>query len=179
VKAEHRYSPPVDDRGIELTIRVRVGNHLTATRKADRRAVVLPVVVLELLAVAAARWIALDPAHEARFGLPQAAPHLDVIAAGKIELRVVQPPWHVDVHAADAILVMRNMINHRRDEPGDVGPRGVGQVLPDRTAAVGETLRKMGGRRVEENPRRLTRARRQHNDAGADVAVLASRLVDV
>ena len=102
-----------------------------------------------------------------------------MVAAREIELRVVQPPRHVQVHPADAVLVMRDVISHRRNESGEVGPRRVGEILADGAARVGEPLRMARRLRVEQNARRLARARRDDDDARVDVLVLTRALVDV
>src|SRR6266480_6735544 len=64
VKPEDRNPPPIHHAWVDLAVAVLVGDHLAAAREADRRAVVAPVVVLQLLAVAAAGGVAMNPAQE-------------------------------------------------------------------------------------------------------------------
>ena len=40
-------------------------------------------------------------------GWLESAADFDMVAAREVELLVVEPPRHVDVHAADAVLVVR------------------------------------------------------------------------
>src|SRR5688572_33036770 len=126
VEAKHRDSEAVDDIRIELAVRVVVRDHLAAPLEADRGAVVLPVVLFQLHSVSAAGRIAVNPAHEARARLSHTTTYLDVVSARKIELLVVEPPRHVDVHSACAILVVPGMILHRRDVAGYSATRRVG-----------------------------------------------------
>src|SRR5690606_36457166 len=106
-------------------------------------------------------------------------PDLDVVAAREVELGVVQPPGHVDVGAADAVLVVRHLVDEAGDEPGHVHADRVGEVLSDRSAGVGEALGEEAGPGVEQETRRLACARREHDDARGNVLVLARGLVDV
>src|SRR5439155_1070200 len=76
VEAQHGDAPPVHHARVELAVGVVIRDHLAASREADGGAVITAVVVLELLAVAAARGIAVDPAHEAVAGCVGPAPHL-------------------------------------------------------------------------------------------------------
>ncbi len=143
MEAQNRNSKAVDDIGIDLGVAVVVWNHLSPTRESYCRPIIPPVILLELLAVSAARWVALDPAHEARAGGANSSPHLDVVPAGKIELLVTQPPRHVDVHPSGAVFIVRDVVFHRGDVSGDVGAGRVGDVFADRAAGVGESLRKL------------------------------------
>src|SRR5437773_10934352 len=81
VELEHRDAPAVERARVDLAVAVVVGDHLTAAREADQGAVVAAVVVLELLAVAAAGGVALNPAQDAVGRHTGAAPDLDVLAA--------------------------------------------------------------------------------------------------
>ena len=58
-------------------------------------------------------------------------PRLDVVAAREIELLVVQPPRHVEVRAAGAVLVVRHAVHQPRNEAADARAGRVGQVLAD------------------------------------------------
>src|SRR5690606_8168135 len=116
VEAQHGNAPSVDDVRIDLAVALLARDHLAAAGKADHRAVVAPVVVLELPAPAAARRVALDTVQYAVARHVEAATDLDVIAAREVERAVVEPPWHVDVAAAGAVLVVRRSLHHLRDE---------------------------------------------------------------
>ena len=140
VEAEHGDAPFVHDSRIDFAVAAVVGNHLAAPREPDVRAVVAAIVVLELLAVPAAVPL-LDPAAEARLRQPRAAPHLDVVAAREVELLVVEPPRHVDVHPAHTVVIMGNRVHHLRNESSDVGAGRVGEILADRPARVRESIR--------------------------------------
>src|SRR6266542_4104323 len=142
VEAEHGDSPFVHDVGIDLAVAAVVGNHLAAAGEAHVGAVIAAIVLLELFPVAAARWVAVNSAHEAVVRHVGAAPHLDVIAAREVELLVVQPPRHVDVHSSHTVVIMRDVIHHLRDEARDVGAGRVREILAHRPAAVREPVGK-------------------------------------
>src|SRR5207248_6157529 len=112
-------APFVDDVGVHFAVTVLVGNHFATTGEPDVRAVVATVVVLELLAVSAS-LLTLDPATEPGLGEPGAAPHLDVVAPREIQLLVVEPPGHVHVHPAHAVVIVGDGIHHFGHEPADV-----------------------------------------------------------
>src|SRR5947208_606914 len=114
VKPQHRNAPAVHRARVDLAVGVVVGNHLAAAREADRGAVIAAIVVLELLAVAAARRIALNPAHESVARHVRPAPDLDVVAAREVELLVLEPPRHVQMHPAHAVVVVRDVVHHLR-----------------------------------------------------------------
>ena len=121
----------------------------------------------------------MNAAHEAVARHAPAAPDLDVVAAREVERPVFEPPRHVEMHAAHAVVVVRHVIRHLRDEPGHVRPGRVGDVPADGSARVGEAVREQRGRGVEQQTRRLEGARGRDHDPGTHVAVLAARLVDV
>ena len=191
VEAECRDAVAVDARRVDLAEVVLARDHLAAPREADARAVESPVVVLELLAVAAAAAgplgafviavSALDAPHEAVARHPSAAPGLEVVAAGEAErgVLVVQPPRDVDVHPAHAVAVVRRRLHQRRHEGRHRGARRVHEVLAHDAAAVGEAAWVALARRVEQQPRRLAGARGQHDDAGPNLPLLERRRVDV
>src|SRR4029078_13052723 len=81
-----------------------------------------------------------DATTESRRWHPPPAADFDMVAAREIELLVVPPPRHEQVHAAGAILVVRNPVHQLRDETGDAEPGRVGQVLADDAARVGQAL---------------------------------------
>src|SRR6185437_8391962 len=64
VEAQDRNAPLVDGAGIELAVAVLVRDHLAPSREPDVRAVVLPVVRLELLPVSTSAGIRLDSTEE-------------------------------------------------------------------------------------------------------------------
>ena len=142
VEAEHRDAELVDHVRVDLRIALLVRDLLAAPGETDRRAVVAAVVLLELRPVAAGTGESLDATAEAVRRLPQPTIDFDVIPAREVELLVIEPPGHVHVHAADAVLVVRDVIDHRRDETAGVGAGGVGDVLADDAARVREPLRK-------------------------------------
>src|SRR5690606_40445004 len=106
VEPERRDAPAVLHLGIDLAEAPLVGDHLAAAREPDGGAVEAAVGILERLAIAAELRIGLDPAHEPVRRHAPPAPDLDVVAAGEIELAVVEPPGTVQVPAADAVLVV-------------------------------------------------------------------------
>jgi len=118
VEPQHRDAVGVDDVRIDLAVGVLVRDHLAAAGEVHGGPVEAAVVVLERLAVAADAVEALDAAHEAEAGRAAAsAAELDVIAARKIELLVVQPPRHVEMRAAGAVFVVGDSVLHLRDVP--------------------------------------------------------------
>src|SRR5207244_9471499 len=102
-----------------------------AAREVHGRRIVVAVVGLELLAVATDTVQPLDPTQDAVARLMAAAADLDVIAAREIELGVVEPPRHVEMHTADAVLVVRDAVGQLRNETADAQTRRVGEVLAD------------------------------------------------
>src|SRR4029079_14646196 len=121
--------------------RVVVRHHLTSSREADGASVEFPVVLLQRLSVPARAVEPLNAGHEAVRRRPAPAAGVDVIAAGKIELSVVEPPRDVYVHPADAVLVVRDAVGQVWDVAGDGKAGGVGEVAADRAAGVRETVR--------------------------------------
>src|SRR5262245_52711117 len=106
MKPEHRDSVFVNGVWIDLAITVVVRDHFAAARKVDRRAPISPIVSLEGLTVTAGLVESLDAAHESRGRrATTSAADLDVIAAGEIELLVVEPPRHVQVGTTDTVFV--------------------------------------------------------------------------
>ena len=178
VEAEHGDAPPVHDGGIDLAIAVAVGQHLPAAREPQGRSPEAPVVVLQLLAVAAAVEL-VDAAHEAVAGHVAAAPGLEVIAAGEVELPTVEPPRHVDVHAARPVLVERRQAFELRYVALHAGAGGVGEVAADRAARVGQTVGMARRFRVQEQPRGLARAGRQHHHLRLHLLLAAGGRVHV
>src|SRR5207237_7928220 len=119
VEPQHRDSPLVDETRIELEIGVLVRNHFAAPREAHRRSIHAPVIALERRAVAAKgdrRTRGFDPGEivnapkETSAGHVTAAADFDVVATGAIQLLVVEPPRHVKMHAADAVLVVMHAV---------------------------------------------------------------------
>src|SRR5712671_1112701 len=162
VKAQHRNPILVLHDRIDLAIALVVRDHLSTPGEIDLRAIIAAVVFLEGFPISAAAGIALDSTHEAVTGRIQSATDLDVIPARKIELLVVDPPRHVDVVAAYAVLVVRNVVHHFGNEAPDIGAGGVSEILPDDSAGVGETVRKLCGLRVEHQASGLASARGKH-----------------
>src|SRR4029079_19712586 len=131
-----------------------VRNHLTAAVKADRRAVEFPIIGFELLAVAAARPVAaLNPAAESGARHAGAPVDLDVISPGKVEFLVVQPPRHVDVHAAYTVVIVRNGVLEGRNMAGDAGAGRVSEILADDATRIRQSIRKLRRPRVEQETR--------------------------
>ena len=117
MKPQDRDAVRVHHAWIDVAVGVVVRDHFAAAGEADGRSEVPAVIVLELLAVAALAVEPLDPAHDAECGgAAPAAAELDVVAAWKIELPVVEPPRTVQVHPADAILVVRHAVRQLRHE---------------------------------------------------------------
>src|SRR5439155_12578347 len=126
--------------------------------EADGGSVVLPVIVLQLFPVPAAPVEALNAAEDAvAWSAAASAADLDVIPARKIELRVVEPPRHVEMHAADAVLVVRHAVAQLRNVSGDREPSRIGEIATDRAARVREAIGEARRRRVQQQPRRLAR----------------------
>src|SRR5207249_2774569 len=109
----------------------------------------------------------------------RAAPHLDVVAAREVELLLPEPPRHVQMHAAHAVVVVRHVVRHLGNEAGHIRPGGVGDVLPDRAARVGQAVRIQAGPGVPRQPGGLHGARGPPHDAGAHMAVGPGGLVAV
>src|SRR6478672_1411187 len=131
MKPEHRDAVGVDDIRIDLAVRVVVRNHLTSSRETDRGSVKCPVILLQRLSVPAHSVEPLNAGHEAERRRPAAAARFDVIAAGKIELSVVEPPGDVYVHPADAVLVVGDAVRQLWDVARNGKTGGVGEIAAD------------------------------------------------
>ena len=94
------------------------------------------------------------------------------------ELLLIQPPRHVDVIAAGAVLVVDRDVFEPRDLAAETRAHGVHDVFAHEPAGVGDAVRMPGRFRVEQNPHGLGRARRQHDDAGLERAFFAGDFVD-
>src|SRR4029078_34409 len=121
----------------------------------------------------ATRGVAMDSAEKPVPGLVQTAVDLDMIAARKVQLPDVEPPGHVDVPAADAVLIVGHVVHEGGYESGDSGTGGVGEILADGTARVGEPVGEQRGLGVEQEPSGLAGAGREHHDFRAEVLVTA------
>ena len=102
-----------------------------------------------------------------------------MVAAREVELAVVEPPRHVDVHAARAVVVVRRQAFEDRDVALHAGAGGVGEVAADGAAGVGEAVGMPRRLRVEEQPRRLAGAGGEDDDLRAHLLLAAGRGVDV
>ena len=177
-EAQDGNTPAIDDAGVDLAVAVGIRDHLASARKADHGAVVSAVVRLEAAAPAAARGIPLDGAQHSEARHPAAATRLDVIPAREVQRGVVEPPWHVDVHAG-AILVVGHTVHERRDKARDRGASRIGQVAADGAAGVRQAVGKSRGSRIQEQARRFAGARGQHHDTRANLMFLPGGRVDV
>ena len=151
--------------------RLVVRDHLAASREAHQRSIEAAVVFFERLAVATATGEQFDAVERPEPRHVASAAGLDVVAAREVELPVVEPPRHVDVHAARAVLVVRNAVHHRGHDPADVGSGRIRQVLAHRAARVGQSGWKLRTLRVEQQACGLAGARREHDDPRAHVAI--------
>src|SRR5205814_6298950 len=167
VKAEYGDAVFVLDRRIQLAIALVVRNHLAAAGEVDVRPVESAIFFLQRLSVTPAAGIALDAAHETIARRVESAANLDMVATREIELLVVNPPRHVDVVSPDAVLVVRNVIHHLRNESADVCAGGVSQVLADDAARVREPVGILWRLGVEQDARGLARACGENDDATA------------
>src|SRR6478736_1496891 len=155
VEAQHGNAPAINNGRIDFKERVLVRNHLASAGEAHGRSVIAATVVLEGLAVSAARWISVDAPASAQTRHAAAAAKLDVIAARETELRVVEPPRHIEMCAACAVLVMRMAVHHRGYEPAHAGAGRISQVLTNHAARVRKALRELSRSRIEQQSRRL------------------------
>jgi hypothetical protein len=104
VKAQHGDAPLINRVGIHIAIAV-IRNHLAPPGKADVGAVAAAASLLQ------GRTVAFEVIAEIRRTPPPghgaSAPELDVVAAQEVVLAVKFPPGHIDVHAADAVVIVR------------------------------------------------------------------------
>src|SRR5215475_714184 len=113
MKAKHRNSILVNDARVDLAIAIVVCNHLAAAREAQDRAPEFSVIAFEGFTVSAYAVVAFNVAHEwERRNPATSTPELDVVSAREVELLVIQPPWHVKMHTAYAVLVVRHTVGH-------------------------------------------------------------------
>src|SRR5438093_958070 len=132
--------PLVHHVGVDLAVAVVVGDHLAAAREADEGAVHLAVLLLEVRSIAAAHD-AVGAGEDAGAGHSAPAPHLDVIPAWERHLLLVVPPRHVEVHPADAVLVVGGPFHEGREEPPHADAHGVHQIFAHEAARVREAVR--------------------------------------
>ena len=180
MESQHRNAVGIDHVRVDLAVGVFVRNHLSTAGEVHRRAVETAIVVLERLPVAADAVEPLDAAHDAEARRRSlAAAEFDVIPAREIERLVVQPPRHVEVRAAGAVLVVRHAVFHLRDVTADPQAGRIGEVAADDAAGIRQAIGKAARLRIEQQPGRLARAGREHDDARTDGVVAAIGSVDV
>src|SRR3982074_3740676 len=109
-------APLIDNVGIDFAVGMRVGNHFATSGESDGGAVKLSSAGFERGSVTLFVTAKLVEHSHARH--VAAAIQLDVIAARKIILAIEFPPRDVQVHAADAIVIVRRHFF----EGGDVTP---------------------------------------------------------
>ena len=87
------------------------------------------------------------------------APELDVVAAREVELPVVEPPRHVDVHAPDAVVVVRRQVGEGGNEAADARcPTESVRYRPTPPLELARPFGMPAGARVEQEPGRLAGA---------------------
>ena len=121
VKPKHGNSMFVDDVRIDLAIAIVVCDHFAAAGEVDGGTPESAIVVFESFPVTTHAVVPFDAAHEPERWSPAAsAAELDVIPAREIELPVIEPPGHVEMHTAHTVFIVWRSIGH------------LGNVSPDR-----------------------------------------------
>src|SRR5450756_2080014 len=139
-------------------------------------------VALEVLAVSAAENV-VRSAENAHAGHAASAAEFDVIAAREGHftglLLLVEPPRHVHVHAADAIVIGRRQIFEDRQIAVDRRADGVHDVLADHARTVGDAVGEQAGFGVEHDARGFAATGGEHDHARVDGDFAARLGVDV
>ena len=121
VEPQNGYAPLVLPAGVDLAEAVLIRYHFADRAKADQGAIVPPLVLLELAAVAAAGQ-PLQPGAGGDVRQLPAGHELDVIAAREIEfagaLLAVKAPGNVDM-SSGAVLIVQWEIFQERDLPAE------------------------------------------------------------
>src|SRR5439155_20886533 len=105
VEAQDRNAPLIDRVGIDIAVTVLVGNHLATAFEADKSSVHAAALLLQARAVtlelvAYAVKLA-DTRHRT------AAIDFYVISAQKIIFAIELPPWNVNMHPANSVMIVR------------------------------------------------------------------------
>ena len=120
-----------------------------------------------------------DPVEKSELGHVAAAPGLDVVAAGEVELPVVDPPGHVEVHASRAVFVVSDHLFELRKVADAIGARGIHEIAADGAARVRQALGESRRAGVQQKARGLAGARGENHHASPNVPVAQVGFVDV
>ena len=178
MEAEDGNAELIDLIRVDLAVGLLVGNHVAAAREADMRAILPADFVLERLSVT---FMSLrDAVIAADLRHAEAAADLDVIAAREILVLLVEfPPGHINVHAADAVAVVARHAFERRNVPREAVAHRVGEVAPDLSGTVGESVGEQRRLRIQQHARGFAGARRHHHRPAADLLLGARGFIDV
>ena len=105
VKAQHRNAPLVDCVGIDIAVTVLVGNHLATAFEADKSSVHTAALLLQIEAVPLELI-----AHAVKLADTWHGPSavdFYVVSTQKIIFAIEFPPWNINMHSADAVMIVR------------------------------------------------------------------------
>src|SRR5690348_15295083 len=123
MEAQNGNSPLIDDIGVDFAIAVLIGDHFTSAREVNFASVELAEIALEFDTVAASEPAFGVASEHTRLGLRAPAADLNVIAASKGQLScfllLVEPPGHIEMHAADTVLISRRKVLQNGKESAD------------------------------------------------------------
>src|ERR1700684_3500323 len=108
MEPQHRDAPFVAYLRIDLAVAIWIRNHLPTARKSNERAVVGATLLLQRRTITLVFFADAGELAYARH-VPASA-ELDVITAQEVILAVVFPPWHIQVHATRAVMVVRGEV---------------------------------------------------------------------
>src|SRR5690606_142603 len=132
MEAEHWNSIPIHDIRINLTVIGLLGDHLASPGKTNECTIEATVVFFELPAVSTSApfpliaVVAVDAGHKAEHGNSLTTAELNMIAARKIQLSIVQPPGHIKVHSPRSIFIVTGHIEHLWNKGPDICPCRIG-----------------------------------------------------
>src|SRR5690349_186641 len=144
VELQHWNAPFIHDVLIDFAPAIVVGDHFAAAGKTDERSEQLAAALFEFRSVPSAEE-ALRATETAGARHVTTAAELDVITAGEghlvLELLVVIPPGHVEVHSAGAVIVVRRQVHQDGEEAyRAVGSDGIHQVATDHSGGICQTV---------------------------------------
>src|SRR5437763_13455093 len=129
VKPQYRNSPFINGIRINLAIALLVRDHFAPACEANVGSVGCAATLLQARTIAFVKF-----AKRMKLAYPGQCPataKFDVITTQKFILAIELPPWHVHVHAANAVVVVRRHFGELRRNTSAATADAVGEVTPN------------------------------------------------